>query len=56
MELKKAEKLEYIRGQGIIIDNKKYGFGIGKVEIDGAIIKVYIHKSILLKRYGRNYL
>lgn len=47
MELKKIEKLEYIRGKGIIIDNKKYGLGISKVEIDGCEIKVYIGKSIL---------
>lgn len=47
MELKNIEKLEYIKGKGIIVDGKKYGIGISKVEIDGNRIKVYIGKSIL---------
>lgn len=47
MELKNIEKLEYIKGKGIIVDGKKYGLGISKVEIDGVKIRVYIGKSIL---------
>ena len=53
MELKKIEKLEYIRGKGIIVDDKKYGLGISKVEIDGCKIKVYISKSIILKNFDK---
>lgn len=45
----KLEKFEYLENKGLIIDNKKYGTGITKIEIDGFDIKIHIHKDFVNK-------
>lgn len=39
------ESFECKKNVGIIIDGKKYGFGIPKLEIDGWDIKIYVNKK-----------
>ena len=43
----KLESFEYKKNVGIIIDGKKYGFGIPKLEIDGWDIKIYVNKKFV---------
>lgn len=47
----KLESFEYKKNVGIIIDGKKYGLGITKVEIDGLRIKIYINKGSIAKSF-----
>jgi len=44
----KLEKFEWIKNNGLYVNNKKYGFGITKLEIDGTDIKIYISKKTAL--------
>ncbi len=50
-KMNKLESFEYKEKEGIIIDGKKYGLGIAKVEIESFGIKIYINKGSIIENF-----